>query len=202
MSKIAKTIAVLGVVAGLGVAALPMSTYAAEYSRSASAIVTTEVEGAISIATSVDATGGKVDLGKLALNSETTEMTDPLAVTVTSNSAQTYSLGINALNGETAMKGAKTGATIPAGTPAAGTSAWGYKHNGTGTMAAAYSAVPASTSPATIKEFTPAEGATGTQNDVVDFMFKASANGTQTPDTYEATVVFTATVKDPNAAGD
>ncbi len=198
MSKIAKTIAVLGVVAGLGVAALPMSTYAAEYSRSASAIVTTEVEGAISIATSVDATGGKVDLGKLALNSETTEMTDPLAVTVTSNSAQTYSLGINALNGETAMKGAKTGATIPAGTPAAGTSAWGYATDAeTAGTYSAYAAVPATLTE--VKQFTTAAN-TGDDADTnpfintTNFKFKASANGTQTPDTYEATVVFTATV--------
>ncbi len=200
MSKIAKTIAVLGVVAGLGVAALPMSTYAADYSRSASAIVTTQVEGAISITT--DSTTGTVDLGKLALNGETKEMDAPLKVTVTSNSPQAYTLTASTLGEDNAMLGKETGAKINAGTPAAGTSAWGYKHNGTGTMAAAYSAVPASTSPATIKEFTPAEGATGTQNDAVDFMFKASANGTQTPDTYEATVVFTATVKDPNAAGD
>jgi len=51
MSKMSKAIAVLGVVAGLGVAALPLSSYAADepYSQSTSADVQVGVSGAISI---------------------------------------------------------------------------------------------------------------------------------------------------------
>ena len=113
MSKMSKAIAVLGVVAGLGVAALPLSTYAAPgdegtYSQSTSVQVQTKVEGAISISTNIDTIGAGtdqkyIDLGELMPGGVTNEMTDALEVTVNSNEkAVDYNLYINGLNGETA----------------------------------------------------------------------------------------------------
>ena len=207
MSKMSKAIAVLGVVAGLGVAALPLSTYAAPgdegtYSQSTNAIVQTKVDGAISISTNIDTIGAGtdqkyIDLGELMPGGVTTDMPAPLEVTVNSNEkAVDYNLYINGLNGETAMKGLATGATIPTGTDiAAGKSAWGYATDDD--SYAAYKEIPATATKvnSTAKLTTAQAGGTGDFTKTSNFKFKASASNNQTPDTYQATVVFTATVE-------
>lgn len=206
MSKMSKAIAVLGVVAGLGVAALPLSTYAAPgdegtYSQSTSVQVQTKVEGAISISTNIDTIGAGtdqkyIDLGELMPGGVTNEMTDALEVTVNSNEkAVDYNLYINGLNGETAMKGLTTGATIPTGTNiVAGTSAWGYATDAD--SYAAYKEIPATATKVNTAALTTAQdGGTGDFTKTSNFKFKASASNNQTPDTYQGTVVFTATVE-------
>ncbi len=201
MSKMSKAIAVLGVVAGLGVAALPLSSYAADedatvqaYSQSTSAEVQVVVGGAISIST--DATDGKVDLEEMTLNNVST--TKDLKVTVSSNSEVGYGLTIKALTANAEGNGVLTnenGDTISSSANiAGGTSAWGYRlanaeaEGGYGAWTAVTGA------PEEIHAHTAAAG-DAEMEDVTTVNFGASANSTQQQGTYKGTVVFTATVK-------
>lgn len=212
MSKMSKAIAALGVVAGLGVAALPLSTYAAIpsgdniYKTSTSAQVEVIVEGAISIAT--DLTSGEVvTLGKIMPGGITDEMkdADALKVTVSSNSdGANFNLYINGLenNGTKAiMKGASTGSSIEAGVPAANTSAWGYAYSTTpftGEAKQTYAAIPMTAEKVNGDTKLSTSGAVeGSQKATNDsyFKFQASASNTQLADTYTGTVVFTAVVE-------
>ena len=211
MSKMSKAIAALGVVAGLGVAALPLSTYAAPgdpdtYSQSTNAQVQVEVEGAISIAT--DLTSGEVvTLGKIMPGGITKEMkdADALKVTVSSNSdGANFNLYINGLenNGTKAiMKGASTGSSIEAGVLAANTSAWGYAYSATpftGEAKQTYAAIPMTAEKVNGDTELSTSGAVeGSQKATNDsyFKFQASASNTQLADTYTGTVVFTAVVE-------
>lgn len=210
MSKMSKAIAVLGVVAGLGVAAMPLSTYAAPgdantYSQSTNAQVQVEVEGAISIATDL-ANGEVVDLKKIMPGGVTEEMkdADALKVTVSSNSdGARFNLYINGLenNGTKAiMKGANTGSAIEAGVPAANTSAWGYAYSATpftGEAKQTYAAIPMTAEKVngeTRLETTGSSDGVKATNDSY-FKFQASASNTQLADVYTGTVVFTAVVE-------
>lgn len=191
MSKMSKAIAVLGVVAGLGVAALPLSSYAADnYSQSAQAQVKVEVGGAISITT--DATDGVVDLGQMKINGVST--TKDLEVTVSSNSEIGYDLTIKSATNETSLKTAD-GAEIPADVNvAAGTSAWAYRlYDTDGTTPKAWTAITAA--PVNILSHTADAGNTGAMTGATKVNFGASASGTQAEGIYTGTVVFTATVK-------
>lgn len=190
MSKMSKAIAVLGVVAGLGVAALPLSTYAANYSQSAQAQVQVEVGGAISIAT--DATGGVVDLGQLKINGESD--TKDLNVTVSSNSEIGYDLTIKSATSETALVN-ESGAKIPADAGvAAGTSAWAYRLAGeTEGTYGEWAAITAD--PVNILNHTADAANTGGMEGKTKVNFGASADGSQQEGIYKGTVVFTATVK-------
>ena len=180
MSKMSKAIVALGVVAGLGVAALPLSSYAV----STQAQVQVEVGGAISIST--DADSGKVDLGKLTVNG-VSESKD-LNVTVTSNSEVGFDLTIMSATNETSLTN-ENGATIPAGTTiAAGTSAWAYKVDDGAWTKITNSAV-------SINNHTVDTDNTGGMSEPTKITFGASANGTQQEGTYTGTVLLTATVQ-------
>lgn len=207
MSKMSKAIAALGVVAGLGVAALPLSTYAAPndpntYSQTTNAQVQVEVEGAISIASNVtEMDGGLVNLGKIMPGGITdeTDNADALKVTVSSNSnGAQYNLYINTLEEDGAMKGKSTGATIPGGAPATNTSAWGYQYSADGTTwGGTYAEVPTSATKVNgdtkLSTSGAAEGVKATSDSY--FKFRASASNQQLADTYVSTVVFTAVVE-------
>lgn len=207
MSKMTKVIAGLGVVAGLGVAALPLSTYAAipagSYGQEVRTEVQTEVTSAVSIASSQGGTPNPatIDLGTLNPGAMTADMADPLTITVTSNQANAvYRLYINTTATDGAMAGEETGAKIPAMSDnnaiAAGNSAWGYMYSTSADFSgASYNAVPTdatvvagSPDPATIN------GAAGTAQ-TSNFKFQASASTTQPADIYKAEVVFTAVVQ-------
>ncbi len=207
MSKMSKAIAVLGVVAGLGVAALPLSSYAAigdtltgPYAGSqAEAEVQVKVGGAISIATKVgtegtaDATAKTIDLGDLMPGGKVeADASKTLTVEVSSNDNKdaSYGLYINGKNGVTDMIG-QTNPTnkIATGTTIAnGTSAWGYKLDA-GTD---YKAVPAN---ATKVVDTTALNDANSHKDSHTFAFGVSASTDQAPDTYTSTVVFTAVLE-------
>lgn len=194
MSKMSKAIAVLGVVAGLGVAALPLSSYAADeptnYSQSAQAQVKVEVGGAISIST--DAADGVVDLGQMKINGVSD--TKDLNVTVSSNSEIGYDLTIKSATSETALV-TPSGAKIPADANiAAGTSAWAYRLAGeTEGTYGDWTAITAS--PVNILSHTADAANTGAMTGTTKVNFGASASGTQQEGIYTGTVVFTATVK-------
>lgn len=212
MSKMSKAIAALGVVAGLGVAALPLSTYAAIpsgdsiYKTSTSAQVEVIVEGAISISSNIDEVGtdGVIKLGEIMPGSITTETANAEALKVTvesnTNGAQ-FDLYMNTLEADGALTGANTGAKINGGRPTAGTSAWGYKRSTDGTTwSGDYAAVPTPGASTPINSNTKLETAGANAGTGVKaknenyFKFQASAAASQTADTYNGTVVFTAVV--------
>jgi len=97
MSKIAKSIAVLGVVAGLGVAALPMSSYAAE-----SAPVTIQAIVDSSIAVTADT--NMVNLGTIGAGTGVATQTAQITV---SGSVSKYNLTVNATNADAALEWTK-----------------------------------------------------------------------------------------------
>ena len=200
MSKMSKAIAVLGVVAGLGVAAMPLSSYAATSSEvKAETRVQVEVGGAISIAAASDGTDKAiVDLGQLKINGATDVA--GVTVTVSSNSAVGYDLTIKSKGAETALVNAN-GAKIPAltdgGQIKGGTSAWGYGLYTKTTVdndTAPTTFKGISATPENIASYTPTEGDSAT-NRAVKVGFKASASSSQDEGQYTGTVVFTATAK-------
>lgn len=88
MSRMSKTIAILGVVAGLGVAALPLSTYAAD-PVSKDTTVKLTIDSTLTLALSKDTTeGNEVDL------TSENSFADSMTATVTTNNATGYSLNL------------------------------------------------------------------------------------------------------------
>ncbi len=205
MSKMSKAIAVLGVVAGLGVAALPLSSYAADggYSVGASTKVTTEVEGSISIAIQ-DASGAAaptIDLGKLALNGAPRGGKAQIVVSSNNNGAQ---FDLTASATEMTATTANGTFTIPKGTPAQGTSAWGAKVFADKAAFDAWDLTAASvdfTGFNSIDNLTFTSGTTSGAAENQDATattyvgFGASAAAGQEAGNYSSTVTFTASVK-------
>ena len=206
MSKMSKAIAVLGVVAGLGVAALPLSSYAADepYSQSASADVQVEVSGAISIevdngATDADVAKNLVDLGQIKLNGGI--VSKGLKVTVKTNTGVqddvAYSLTMTTETANNALIN-ENGVELPAGVPTQGTSAWGYALGSSLTDTTAditgWAAVPAKGStPVELKASGNVPSAGHSEDTFVNF--GATASNNQKEGVYKGTVVFTATVQ-------
>lgn len=214
MSKMSKTIAALGVVAGLGVAALPLSSYADDYSQSTQAKVQAEVGGAISIA--VDSGNANdntlVDLGQLMVNGDV--KTSSVDVIVSTNNTKVGEQGIGytltmSMVGDNNSLNNGNGATIPAGTPEKGTSAWGYTQStitdADSIAAATWKKVPAGTAsdPAValttttgkIPTATEADGVVTAGKETTKVTFGASADGSQQEGIYTGSVIFTATVQ-------
>lgn len=188
MSKMAKTIAALGVVAGLGVAALPLSSYAATTNNPASVDVLATVNGSISMTVNDEEVnvGQVMPGGEIASKSTTigvsTNNAKGYKVEMTDNDTNTNMVQIDA-NGDP-LNG---GAAIPTGDLTATTSGWGYSiDNGT-----SYKAVPAlGGTPAEIA--TKASATTGEEQTTVTFGVKAASD--QAEGNYKDTVIFTATV--------
>lgn len=151
MSKTTKAIAILGVVAGLGVAALPFNAMAADLTpltgNNATPVtdkvnVKTTIKDYISIELSAgdkgtfdatDATDATatdkfhihtLDLGELVNGGAIVE--GNLLVNVKTNNAKGYKLGLAAAGTSLTGKGDATN-TIAAGVPTVGTSAWSFK---------------------------------------------------------------------------
>ena len=174
MSKVTKTIAALGVVAGLGVAALPLASYAANPTR---VNLTANLDDSLSLSVTETELAFELDNGGAVVKDET-------AATVITNSGKGYNLNIKAGSGGTALTSGDY--TIPAGEAAQGTSAWGYNTDG-GT---AYTAVTASdVSIAESSTPTPVAGTT------TNITIGVSADATQEAGTYTGSFVLTAANK-------
>lgn len=203
MSKMSKAIAVLGVVAGLGVAALPLSTYAEGAQSSKSAQVVAQVEGAISIdiveptdatgdtaGVQLDAAGASLNLGTLKINGAPNVGT--MGVRVATNNAGGYTLAIKA-SSATGMVGSGTAAgfTIPANASVeTGVAGWAYKGGDVTTNTAI------STTDTQLKKTSAAPTGTevdGKATDTTDVTFTVAADSTTHDGTYTGTVIFTAT---------
>lgn len=197
MSKTTKALAIMGVVAGLGVAALPMSSYAAEGAspQSTDMGVKTTIEDYIAIETTTDGsddTDPKNVLVEGVVNNGA--LKDGTGVfNVKTNNKKGYYVQIKAA--DTTLKNADND-TIPAGVPAKGTSAWGYKASvaeaatnvSIETAAQNYAAV-------TDSNVTIAKGAaaTGNAGDDINLTFGISASASQAAGTYTGKVTLTAT---------
>ena len=177
MSKMSKAVAVLGVVAGLGVAAMPLATYAANPET-----INLNVQVVDKIELSADETSlsmNPVNGGEIA--------EDTTNLTVTTSNSKGYTL--NAKTSKTTLE-TTDGDTIAAGVPQANaaTSAWGMK-GGNQT----FSNYAGLTTNDQIVKTTSAAPAGGTDNVAITFGV-ATATG-QNAGTYTGSAIFTATAK-------
>ena len=216
MSRMSKTIAILGVVAGLGVTALPLSTYAEDpISASKDATVQLTVEDTISL--ELEGTAKKdndmtitdgstlVNLGIAMPDGEI--VSGDLTATIKTNSKSGYSLKLaDADASNDLMSGSDT---IPAGTPAKGKSAWGFMMGGvtvntadgnsnTAAAVSSYIEVPVNGSEVEIVNSGKPTLVDATDvnksGDTAVITFGASVSSAQAAGTYSDVVVVTASV--------
>lgn len=195
MSKIAGAMAALGVVAGLGVAALPMASYAAE-----SAPVTIRATVDSSIAVSTDGVD-LVDFGNIDKGSG--ENIQTIAVTVT-GTVTNYNLGVMDYDDNTNM----VNVTTPTSTsviPTLGdgattlTGGWGFRSEDRHVSNNAWKGMPKYGGTDADKNIVDVGKLDTTGGSVTNVQFGINLNGlTQTLDngTYEDKVIFTATDAD------
>lgn len=180
MSKMTKTIAALGVVAGLGVAAMPLSSYALEDTETVN--LTVEVGQSIEI-TAKETT---VDLGE-ATSSKMAE--GGTIITVHTNNERGYTATIKA-DGSRLTGTTDSSNLIPASgssvVPTNGTSAWGYK------IGSITDYIAATTTP---QEFADTSAVSAQAGDKYDLGFAVSVAPNQAADTYKGSVTLTATAK-------
>lgn len=126
MSKMTKTIAALGVVAGLGVAALPLSSYATIVTDSTTVTAQAIIGEAISV--TADATDDTVKIENVTANQEVKEGSTVL--TIQTNNTSGYNVNIKDSDATTALTTAGGDAAdgIPASaTLTKGNKGWGFK---------------------------------------------------------------------------
>lgn len=190
MSKIAKSMAVLGVVAGFGVAALPLSSYASE---SAPVTIQATVDSSIAVTAATD----MVDLGTISAGSGIATQTTSVTV---SGSVKKYNLGlvdkntdtnmnwVSLAEGQTESESTITGTQIPAtadlATEAKG---WAFRLG----EDEAWQAVPAYGT--NTFNITPDGGADMDGSAKTDVTFGVKADATLKNGIYQDQVVFIAT---------
>lgn len=126
MSKMTKTIAALGVVAGLGVAALPLSSYATIVTDDTTVTAQAIIGEAISV--TADATDDTVKIENVTANQEVKEGSTVL--TIQTNNTSGYNVNIKDSDTTTALTTAGGDAAdgIPASaTLTKGNKGWGFK---------------------------------------------------------------------------
>lgn len=190
MSKMSQTIAILGVVAGLGVAALPLSTYAADPATASTTDKPTTVELTVPDTLTITTDADKIVLsGASGAATGVFTADKTLGVTVTTNNNDGYTLVMNAT--ETDLKSGSD--TIPTGTGAVeANSTWGfYLGDAAETAPETWTAVSNGVNVLNTGLGTKAvpEGETSKVN------FIANIIASQPAGTYSGTVTFTATNK-------
>lgn len=186
MSNITKAIAALGVVAGLGVAALPLSSYAAE---TGPVKVTATVDNTIS----VTANDTEVNLGTVMPNGPVSSASTSVTVATTNETGYTLvvkdsdeNIGLYKTNADGSLN-MTAGQFIEAGAPAKGSTAWGVRADAT----KAFQGVTAySGAGIELKKTTTSATTAG---DTTDVEFGVSVATGFTNGTYEGAVVFVAT---------
>lgn len=190
MSKMSKAIAVLGVVAGLGVAALPLSSYAVSNTANTTAQAIVGDSIAVTVA---DAT---VTMNNVMANQDVNEASTD--VTIQTNSTKGYQIQIADADDDTALKptGTGTAAGIAAGVPTQGKNAWGFKASSNSSNVTiteeGYRAVGEKAAPKIVGT---AAAASATDGDVISLTFGVTVDTTIAADTYQDEVVLTATTK-------
>ncbi len=193
MSKIAGAMAALGVVAGLGVAALPMASYAAE-----SAPVTIRATVDSSIAVSTDGVD-LVDFGNIDKGSG--ENIQTIAVTVT-GTVTNYNLGVMDYDDNTDMVNVtNTSSTSKIETLGTGvttlTGGWGFRSEDRHVSNNAWQGMPEYGGTDADKNIVDGGKLDTTSGSVTNVQFGINLNGlTLDNGTYEDKVIFTATDAD------
>ena len=193
MSKMTKTIAALGVVAGLGVAALPLSSYATIVSNSTTVTAQAIIGEAISV--TADATDDTVKIENVTANQEAA--TGSTVLTIQTNNTNGYNVTIKDADAATALT--TDGADADNGIPASnaltnGTKGWGFKTATStegvtvSTAAQAYRAIETSTQTIASR----ASGASVTDGDKIDLTFGVVVDSSIAAGTYSDDVVITA----------
>lgn len=196
MSKIAGAMAALGVVAGLGVAALPMASYAAE-----SAPVTIRATVDSSIAVSTDGVD-LVDFGTIDKSSG--ENIQTIAVTVTGTVTK-YNLGVMDYDDDTAMVNVtNTTSTTTIETLGPGvntlTRGWGFRSEDRHVSDNQWKGMPAYNATDADKNIVDGGTLDTANGSVTNVQFGINLNGLPLDNgTYEDKVIFTAT--DATVAG-
>ncbi len=176
MSKSTKIMAVFGVAAALGVAALPLASYA-DNTYSA----TTDITVSINETFSVTATAA---VNTSVTNNAAIDATMKPKVTVTTNHATGWTL--SAKTTHTGGPALKSGSNqIAAGTPAQGTSAWALS----GGDLTGYTALSATDT--LVKSASVATDTTGVET---EFTIGVTASSSQASGTYEGTITWTGAI--------
>lgn len=193
MSKMTKTIAALGVVAGLGVAALPLSSYAAIVADSTNVTAQAIVGEAISV--TADAADDTVKIENVTANQDVAEGSTVL--TIQTNNTSGYNLTIKDNDAVLALTtdGTDEANGIPASaTLTKGNKGWGFKTStateGVSVSAAqAYRAIESGTQIIASR----ATGASVADGDKVTLTFGVVVDSSIAAGTYSDEVVITAT---------
>ena len=205
MKKMTAAMAALGVVAGLGAAALPLASYASEATVPVTAVIDDALSITLTDASTADALGADGVLIEGVTPGNTNVSTRSIAVTVNGNDQQhTYKLTLEDRSTDNALISA-AGDRIEAvsgssmGGSSTETSAWGFSTSTSNptTAPTSWKAVPA-------RGGTPAQLLTGTGNTgtvpangkaTTYVTFGVFANENQQPGRYTTDVVFTATAQ-------
>ncbi|MDO4759403.1 MAG: hypothetical protein Q4A30_01280 [Candidatus Saccharibacteria bacterium] len=194
MSKSTKIIAALGVVAGIGVAALPLSTFAAN-----TADVTVKVMIGEQLSLSMDLAASDTEQTMTASEIKTDEMKS--TAKVSTNHAAGYTLTVIDKDTNTALVNeSNPSATIPAiaveGALSSGTAAWGLQvdsaYPGTTISTAQWSPIPASTSTALVVRNSGAL-ATAVSDEASVVKYGVSTAAGQASGTYSDIITYTVT---------
>lgn len=204
-------IAGLGVVAGLGVAMLPLTSYAAD-EQSVSHMVRATVDEVFTLTVESNKDLDGTDVSKtLSISKDSADTSLEHTVTVAGNLYKGYDLTLSSVDSNTDLKFVKdataaldsadrydTNTKIPTGaTVKAGTSAWGYKtKEGSDSYPSGdttWTTIKAATSADTLKSNSNASHASF--NDIVNVSYGVSASATQAAGVYEAQVIYKATPK-------
>lgn len=202
MSKTTNALVALGVVAGLGAAALPLSSYAANDKTNRDVPVELTIEPILQIATSNDnESEGAVTVDKVELT--TANATDGAEyastgfnVNVKTNNSKGYTISMMGTDGKTDLISGTD--KIETGSLVAGTSAWAFKvtpaESGAGAGAStqtAWTNIPDAST--VIYTGTQEKGGIDSTNGInTPITFGATVASTQAAGTYTGSVTFTA----------
>ena len=187
MSKMSKAIAVLGVVAGLGVAALPLSSYAVE-----TATTNVKAQAIVGDSIAISSSADTITMNDVKANQEINKSS--ATITVQTNNATGYSVSIKDTDSDTALKPTDGGTAegIPAKVPVKGSNGWGYMvssvSEGLTNDATDYAAVKSGPAPIVSKN-----SASAAAGDTFELTFGVTVDTTIAAGTYEDQVTLTAT---------
>lgn len=191
MSKMTKTIAALGVVAGLGVAALPLSSYAVN-----SDPLTVKAQAVVgeSISVTADAADDTVTITDVIANKDVKE--ESTVLTIETNNTSGYNVSIKDADSVTALTTDGTNAAngIPASADlTAGNKGWGFKASTTTEgVSAAASANYRAILDTPVALASRSTGASVTDGDKVTLTFGVVVDSSIAAGTYYDDVVITA----------
>ncbi len=183
MSRSTKIMAAFGVLGALGLAALPLASYA-EQTYTSTTDITVTIEGSTSIALDNSELEGEIP------NNTEGEIGD-VDVTVATNAADGFRLYIKGSgNGADPTKLYSGSNYISAGTPTSGSSLWGYKG---GNKAAQNAFVGVTSSDVLVLD---ANGPTPASGTTENFIFESSISSSQPAGTYTGQVTWTVVVNE------